>query len=140
MLKLIFLFSFSLLSGRSDGSILLHQIKNISPSLTYQCKRLWKCGKHDKEGHRYSVECIRWFPNDTGLFVSAAFDKRLKIWDTSSMRCVETISYEGKIYNFDLSPAKRSDNCSVAGKYLIVFVNYKLRAYVTRGDFQILQS
>lgn len=110
----------------SDGFILLHQIKNESP-LTYNCKRLWKSGKHDKEGHRYSVECIRWFhsPNDTGIFVYAAFDKRLKIWDTSTMKCIETISYEEKIYNFDLPPAKRSDNCAIAGKYSSV--NLELR-------------
>lgn len=96
----------------------------MTTSMKYECKRLWKCTKADKDGHRYSVECVRWFPTDNGIFVSGGFDKTLKIWDTSCLECVETLRFEGKIYNFDLSPA-RTRNCTVAGN--LIKVNFHRR-------------
>lgn len=108
----------------------------MTRDLEYECKRIWKSTKFDKDGHRYSVECVRWFPTDNGIFVSGGFDKTIKIWDTSCLECVETLKFDGKIYNFDLSPSK-TRNCTVAGKYLPISPQIERILKLTRFLFQL---
>lgn len=59
--------------------------------------------------HKYSVECVQWYPFDTGLFITSAMDKRLKLWDSNRMKPVETFHFEGRVYQHHLStaPAKQ---------------------------------
>lgn len=36
--------------------------------------------------HKFSVETVQWYPYDTGMFVSSAFDKTMKVWDTETLK------------------------------------------------------
>ena len=37
-------------------------------------------------GHLYSVTSVEWYHIDNGLFISASFDKTVKVWDTNAFQ------------------------------------------------------
>lgn len=37
-------------------------------------------------GHKVSVDCIQWYPHDTGLFMTLAADQTLKVWDANEIQ------------------------------------------------------
>lgn len=105
---------FSLLSGSSDGSIYIHDLFNFtgSPSFTANVEHIIE--RNHKNAHQYSVECVQWYPQDSGLFVTGSMDKILKVWDSNRMRPVETVKFEGRIFQVHMSPIAAS-KCLVAG-------------------------
>ena len=67
-----------MLSGEADGSIHIHDININSSDIPYVCKSLCKIDKQNRHSHKYSVECVQWYPLDTGMFLSSGMDKCLK--------------------------------------------------------------
>uniref|UniRef100_A0A9L0SFV1 ERCC excision repair 8, CSA ubiquitin ligase complex subunit n=1 Tax=Equus caballus TaxID=9796 RepID=A0A9L0SFV1_HORSE len=85
-----------MLSGGSDGVIVLYDLENSSRQPCYTCKAVCSVGRNHPDVHKYSVETVQWYPHDTGMFTSSSFDKTLKVWDTNTLQLV----LEGPKYNF----------------------------------------
>nr|XP_045745701.1 DNA excision repair protein ERCC-8 [Mirounga angustirostris] len=75
-----------MLSGGSDGVIVLYDLENSSRQPYYTCKAVCSVGRNHPDVHKYSVETVQWYPHDTGMFTSSSFDKTLKVWDTNTLQ------------------------------------------------------
>lgn len=93
-----------MLSGGSDGIIVLYDLKNLTKKPSYTCRALCKVGKGHPDVHKFSVETVQWYPHDTGIFTSSSFDKTLKIWDTNSLQLAEVFQFDGNVYSHHMSP------------------------------------
>ena len=102
-----------LLSGSADGSLHIHDLHNFTGSPHFTCKLVCKVDRNLRTAHRYSVECVQWYPFDTGLFITSGMDKQLKIWDTNSMKPADTFDFEGRVFQHHMSQIA-TKNCLVA--------------------------
>ncbi|XP_053910032.1 DNA excision repair protein ERCC-8 isoform X3 [Cuculus canorus] len=106
-----------MLSGGSDGVIVLYDLENLSRNPNYTCKALCSVGRSHPDVHRFSVETVQWYPHDTGMFTSSSFDKTLKIWDTNTLQSADVFHFEGTVYSHHMSP--------VATKHCLIAVGTK---------------
>jgi len=106
--------SHSLLSGSADGSIHIHDVFNYSGSLQCTCKSICKIDRQSPHCHKYSVECVQWYPFDSGMFLSSGMDRCLKVWNANELAAVDCFIFEGKIYQHNMSPTATQHNL-VAG-------------------------
>ncbi|XP_020639400.1 DNA excision repair protein ERCC-8 isoform X1 [Pogona vitticeps] len=93
-----------MLSGGSDGVIVLYDLENLGGKPCYTCKAVCSVGRSHPDVHKFSVETVQWYPHDTGMFTSSSFDKTLKIWDTNTLQSVEVFTFEGTVYSHHMSP------------------------------------
>ncbi|KAM6304072.1 DNA excision repair protein ERCC-8 isoform 3-T3 [Podargus strigoides] len=107
----------NMLSGGSDGVIVLYDLENLSRKPSYTCKALCSVGRSHPHVHRFSVETVQWYPHDTGMFTSSSFDKTLKIWDTNTLQPADVFHFEGTVYSHHMSP--------VATKHCLIAVGTK---------------
>ncbi|XP_074425150.1 DNA excision repair protein ERCC-8 isoform X4 [Larus michahellis] len=107
----------SMLSGGSDGVIVLYDLENLSRKPNYTCRALCSVGRSHPDVHRFSVETVQWYPHDTGMFTSSSFDKTLKIWDTNTLQPADVFHFEGTVYSHHMSP--------VATKHCLIAVGTK---------------
>ncbi|KAM9093912.1 DNA excision repair protein ERCC-8 isoform 1-T1 [Sarcophilus harrisii] len=106
-----------MLSGGSDGIIVLYDLENFSRKVHYTCKAVCSVGRNHPDVHKYSVETVQWYPHDTGMFTSSSFDKTLKIWDTNTLQPADVFHFEGTVYSHHMSP--------VATKHCLIAVGTK---------------
>ncbi|NWZ62211.1 ERCC8 protein, partial [Acrocephalus arundinaceus] len=106
-----------MLSGRSDGVIVLYDLENLTRKPSYTCKALFSVGRSHPDVHKFSVETVQWYPHDTGMFTSSSFDKTLKIWDTNTLQPADIFHFEGTVYSHHMSP--------VATKHCLIAVGTK---------------
>ncbi|XP_066472225.1 DNA excision repair protein ERCC-8 isoform X1 [Tiliqua scincoides] len=106
-----------MLSGGSDGVIVLYDLENFSRKPCYTCKAVCSIGRSHPDVHKFSVETVQWYPHDTGMFTSSSFDKTLKIWDTNTLQPAEVFNFEETVYNHHMSP--------VATKHCLIAVGTK---------------
>uniref|UniRef100_A0A4W3KHK9 DNA excision repair protein ERCC-8 n=1 Tax=Callorhinchus milii TaxID=7868 RepID=A0A4W3KHK9_CALMI len=106
-----------MLSGGSDGVIVIYDLENISRKPQYTCKAICTVGRSHQHSHKFSVETVQWYPCDTGMFTSSSFDKTLKIWDTNSLLPAEVFTFEGTVYCHHMSP--------IATKHCLIAVGTK---------------
>nr|XP_033796589.1 DNA excision repair protein ERCC-8-like [Geotrypetes seraphini]XP_033796598.1 DNA excision repair protein ERCC-8-like [Geotrypetes seraphini] len=106
-----------MLSGGSDGVIVLYDLANLSRKPCYTCKAVCTVGKSHPDVHKFSVETVQWYPHDTGIFTSSSFDKTLKIWDTNTLQPADVFHFEGTVYSHHMSP--------VATKHCLIAVGSK---------------
>lgn len=118
-----------LLSGCADGSIYVHDLYNLTGSPHYTCKSICQISKDNHYAHKYSVECVQWYPFDTGLFTTSSMDKTLKIWDTNMMKPAEVLCFKGRISQHQMSKVI-SKNSLIA---VATTVNQVLLAEVKSG-------
>ncbi|XP_075382516.1 DNA excision repair protein ERCC-8 isoform X2 [Mycteria americana] len=102
-----------MLSGGSDGVIVLYDLENLSGNPIYTCKALCSVGRSHPDVHRFSVETVQWYPHDTGMFTSSSFDKTLKIWDTNTLQPADVFHFEGTVYSHHMSPVA-TNHCLIA--------------------------
>lgn len=102
-----------LLSGSADGSLHIHDLQNFTGSPHFTSKLICKVDRNLRTAHRYSVECVQWYPFDSGLFITSGMDKQLKIWDTNCMKPADTFSFEGRVFQHHMSHIA-TRNCLVA--------------------------
>ncbi|XP_042660831.1 DNA excision repair protein ERCC-8 isoform X2 [Tyto alba] len=93
-----------MLSGGSDGVIVLYDLENLSRKPCYVCKAICSVGRNHPNVHKFSVEMVQWYPHDTGMFTSSSFDRTLKIWDANILQPAETLKFEGVVYSHHMSP------------------------------------
>uniref|UniRef100_A0A8D0E0E8 DNA excision repair protein ERCC-8 n=1 Tax=Salvator merianae TaxID=96440 RepID=A0A8D0E0E8_SALMN len=106
-----------MLSGGSDGVIVLYDLENTSRKPCYTCKAVCSVGRNHPDVHKFSVETVQWYPHDTGMFTSSSFDKTLKIWDTNTLQPADVFNFEGTVYSHHMSP--------VATKHCLIAVGTK---------------
>lgn len=53
-----------------------------------------------KSNHAFMINACQWYPVDTNIFVTAAMDKLLKIWDASRLTSVEDYKFSQPISDF----------------------------------------
>lgn len=56
-----------------------------------------------KSVHDFGVSAVAWWPQDTGLFISASFDHTVKVWDTNSMAVAHSFDLGSRVYAVDIS-------------------------------------
>jgi len=54
--------------------------------------------------HQFSVSSLKWFPHDSGLFVSGSFDHSALVWDANHMLPVTRFDLRAKVMRVDMSP------------------------------------
>ncbi|XP_034956251.1 DNA excision repair protein ERCC-8 isoform X2 [Zootoca vivipara] len=106
-----------MLSGGTDGVIVLYDLENLSRKPCYTCKAVCSVGRSHPNVHKFSVETVQWYPHDTGMFTSSSFDKTLKIWDTNTLQPADVFHFEGTVYSHHMSP--------VATKHCLIAVGTK---------------
>ncbi|XP_061474747.1 DNA excision repair protein ERCC-8 isoform X4 [Rhineura floridana] len=106
-----------MLSGGSDGVIVLYDLENWSKKPCYTCKAVCSVGRSHPDVHKFSVETVQWYPHDTGMFTSSSFDKTLKIWDTNTLQTADVFNFEETVYSHHMSP--------VATKHCLIAVGTK---------------
>ncbi|XP_022265438.1 DNA excision repair protein ERCC-8 isoform X1 [Canis lupus familiaris] len=102
-----------MLSGGSDGVIVLYDLENSSRQPYYTCKAVCSVGRNHPDVHKYSVETVQWYPHDTGMFTSSSFDKTLKVWDTNTLQTADVFNFEETVYSHHMSPVA-TKHCLVA--------------------------
>ncbi|XP_022518350.2 DNA excision repair protein ERCC-8 isoform X2 [Astyanax mexicanus] len=104
-----------MLSGGSDGVIVIYDLENNSRKLQYTCRAVCTVGRSSRHVHRFSVETVQWYPHDTGMFVSSSFDKTMKVWDTETLKPAEVFQFEGNVYCHHMSPIARKHSLIAVG-------------------------
>ncbi|XP_070791969.1 DNA excision repair protein ERCC-8 [Pituophis catenifer annectens] len=102
-----------MLSGGSDGTIVLYDLENFSRTPCYTCKVICSVGRNHPSVHKYSVETVQWYPHDTGMFTSSSFDKTLKIWDTNTLQPADEFHFDETVYSHHMSPVA-TRHCLIA--------------------------
>ena len=54
--------------------------------MKHTCECVDHVGLNNRYRHKFSVECVLWYPLDTGMFTSSGTDRLLKIWDTNRLK------------------------------------------------------
>ncbi|XP_077981319.1 DNA excision repair protein ERCC-8-like isoform X2 [Glandiceps talaboti] len=101
-----------LLSGGQDCKIGIYDIE-CRPQEHKTCEPVCTIGRSSRYVHKYSVETVQWYPHDTGMFTSSAMDKKMKVWDTNTLRPAEVFPFETNIYSHDMSPVA-TKHCLIA--------------------------
>uniref|UniRef100_T1JNL3 Uncharacterized protein n=1 Tax=Strigamia maritima TaxID=126957 RepID=T1JNL3_STRMM len=99
-----------MLSGSSDGTVVIHDTDNLRGTPKYTCQVISKIDRNYKKGHKFSVETVQWSPIDTGMFTSSDLDGSLKIWDTNTMKTVGEFRLLKRIYQHHISPIATAHN------------------------------
>ena len=93
-----------LLTGGCDQRIGVYDLgERFTPSGSH--RRLKHIAVTSKKAHKYAVSGLRWYPHDTGIFVSGSMDGNVRVWDTNRLEVVETFDGFGAVYAHDVSPA-----------------------------------
>lgn len=132
-----FLLIFSLLSGGADGSIHVHDVLNLSGNVQHTCKTICKIDRHSNQHcHKYSVECVQWYPLDTGMFLSSGMDKHLKIWDANQLIPADVVPVDGKIYHHHMSPNATQHNLVACKKsiYSSKLQNFQFVSFFVKNN------
>lgn len=116
-----------LLSGCADSSI---KLWDVTPTIVSTTK---DPDTHDydnprhpyqllhtvprKSAHAFGVSDVKWWPYDSGMFVSASFDHTVKVWDTNEMAPVHEFDITNRVYSVDIrghAPNTRTASALVA--------------------------
>uniref|UniRef100_A0A673MQL5 DNA excision repair protein ERCC-8 n=1 Tax=Sinocyclocheilus rhinocerous TaxID=307959 RepID=A0A673MQL5_9TELE len=105
-----------MLSGGSDGIIVIYDLENNSKKPQYTCKAICTVGRSVcRHVHKFSVETVQWYPHDTGMFVSSSSDKTMKVWDTETLKPAEEFQFDGNVYCHHMSPVARKHSLVAVG-------------------------
>ncbi|XP_024539928.1 DNA excision repair protein ERCC-8 [Selaginella moellendorffii] len=91
-----------MLAGNGNGSISVYDISQPTTVEHYSQKHeaLFSIDK----AHRYSVSSVRWYPVDTGIFISGSFDKHINVWDANTLEVLMQFKMPGKVFGVSMSP------------------------------------
>ncbi|KAF8464583.1 WD40-repeat-containing domain protein [Kalaharituber pfeilii] len=107
-----------MLSGGADGAIQLFDL---------ECERaVEKVGKNGepvevlraidevprRQGHRFGVTSLHFYPFDLGLFTSTSYDRTLRVWDTNTLDEASAFTFDTRISTQAISPV--ASHCLVA--------------------------
>ena len=90
------------ISGCADSTMKLWDVNVTDDKSNYQCI----ASIPKKSAHKFGVSCVEWWPQDTGMFVSASFDHTVKVWDTNVLEVAHEFDMTGRVYSFDISASQ----------------------------------
>lgn len=61
-----------------------------------------------RSAHQFGVSAVKWWPMDTGMFISASFDHTVKVWDTNEVEIVHTFDMENRVYAIDIAACQNN--------------------------------
>ena len=93
------------LVGYGNGCISIYDTDRIEEKAVYPSVGM--INRATGGSHEYSVDCVQWYPHDTGMFMSLSSDKSLKVWDTNELSVAETFRFEHDVYSFHISQRSR---------------------------------
>ncbi|XP_046405818.1 DNA excision repair protein ERCC-8-like [Ischnura elegans] len=92
-----------LLSGGNDGGICVHDLMYYTGACSYSAKVLHRIERTHPAAHKGSMECLQWYPFDSGLFVSTGMDRKVKLWDSNMMALAFETRLNGMINHHEMS-------------------------------------
>ncbi|KAL3893224.1 MAG: hypothetical protein SGPRY_014377, partial [Prymnesium sp.] len=94
-----------LLSGGADASLAIYDVidKPSSQVSTEPREPVAMLRHPHKDAHRDAVSSLQWFPHDTGAFVSAGGDRKVKLWDTNELVVVREFSLPDRVHCIAMS-------------------------------------
>uniref|UniRef100_A0A8C2FNA6 Excision repair cross-complementation group 8 n=1 Tax=Cyprinus carpio TaxID=7962 RepID=A0A8C2FNA6_CYPCA len=120
-----------ILSGGSDGVIMIYDLENNSKKPQYTCKAICTVvGIYIK----FSIETVQWYPHDTGLFVSSSFDKTMKVWDTETLKPAEEFQFDGNVYCHHMSHIARKHIGTKDPKVQLCDLKSGWRIHILQGE------
>uniref|UniRef100_A0A8C1F5F1 Excision repair cross-complementation group 8 n=1 Tax=Cyprinus carpio carpio TaxID=630221 RepID=A0A8C1F5F1_CYPCA len=120
-----------ILSGGSNGVIMIYDLENNSKKPQYTCKAICTVvGIYIK----FSIETVQWYPHDTGLFVSSSFDKTMKVWDTETLKPAEEFQFDGNVYCHHMSHIARKHIGTKDPKVQLCDLKSGWRIHILQGD------
>lgn len=105
-----------LLSAGKDRTIAIHDTQMpLGVRSGHGCPVVAHVARSSRNAHESSVSTVRWFPFDTGVFVSSGMDGALKIWDTNRLEVAEEFDSYENIYAHSISPVATAHNLIAVG-------------------------
>jgi DNA excision repair protein ERCC-8 len=101
--------------------------------------------KRGIDGHKYSVNCIQWYPIDSGMFFTSGMDSKLKVWDTNSLQPVDDYTFDSKIYSHNISRLVSAKKTLIAlalenGQIRLVDINSGSSTHTIKANTTTKQS
>ncbi|XP_063229887.1 DNA excision repair protein ERCC-8-like [Bacillus rossius redtenbacheri] len=127
-----------LLCGLGDGSICIYNLYNYTGSPQFTCNVECMVDKNNRHAHKFSTECVQWYPFDTGMFLSSGMDKKLKVWDTNTLIPVESFSTEGKVYQHHMARNSLIAVASSANQISLIDIRKGSSVHELRGHSSLV--
>ncbi|KAJ8889220.1 hypothetical protein PR048_008718 [Dryococelus australis] len=127
-----------LLCGQGDGSICIYNVNNYTGTPHFTCNVECMVDKNNRHAHKFSTECVQWYPFDTGMFLSSGMDKKLKVWDTNTLIPVETFSIEGKVYQHHMAQNSLIAVASSTNQISLIDIRKGSSAHELRGHTSLV--
>ncbi|KAK7085245.1 DNA excision repair protein ERCC-8, partial [Halocaridina rubra] len=91
-----------LLCGLNDGGVAIYDTSTVKEGRVYAEAGVARGGQ--RGGHKHAVQCIQWYPADTGLFATSCGDKTIKLWDTNRVKPVDQFKLDCCVGQHHMSP------------------------------------
>lgn len=93
-----------LLSGSGDSSLRLWDLSEDEIGPIRPPRAIATVSR--RTAHRFGVSALRWWPEDTGMFISASFDHTVQAWDTNRMAPAHVFEAGARVYAVDVCAAR----------------------------------
>lgn len=104
-----------LLGGDSYGGVSVYDVRKKIENGKNEFRSISSVpGRSHSSAHQYSVESVKWYPHDSGMFLSGSSDKKVKVWDTNEMAVCENFTFSGHVYEIDLCKKSGKNSTVVA--------------------------
>eukprot|EP00697_Spironema_sp_BW2_P017445 gnl/Spiro4/9133_TR4809_c0_g1_i1.p1 gnl/Spiro4/9133_TR4809_c0_g1~~gnl/Spiro4/9133_TR4809_c0_g1_i1.p1 ORF type:complete len:390 (+),score=80.45 gnl/Spiro4/9133_TR4809_c0_g1_i1:195-1364(+) len=94
-----------LLTAGNDASIALFDTQRpVGLHGPHTARPLHVVQRGSPGSHSFGISSVRWYPRDSGLFVTGSMDHQVGVWDSESMQPVYMFDLSEKVFNVALSP------------------------------------
>lgn len=101
-----------LLSGCADSSFKLWDLKPENDEQDDHYTAIATIPR--RSAHQFGISAVKWWPFDTGLFLTASFDHLVKVWDTNAMEVAHEFDMLSRVYSIAISASVENQYSSQA--------------------------
>ncbi|GMM35747.1 Rad28 protein [Saccharomycopsis crataegensis] len=134
-----------MISGSNNGGIKIWNINETSDNSDGNGNEVLEIGEISSQfneetnrhrgnisGHGFGISQVKWWPFDTGMFVSSSYDKSIKIWDSMELKLLYSFdntkmtpstlystidtSKSGQVYSIDFSQTLKHGLLAIASQ------------------------